>query len=120
MSHTQLGLIPESQLDYELGTSRFILRQQGFDARHFVYPGGSYVKNNAGEKTDTRSNLCKWGWLVLMLHVFQPQWATPEKQKELRDLIAYVKSKSKDIVTVSEGMSIYGKEYDHGALLWIT
>ncbi|QNU03865.1 polysaccharide deacetylase family protein [Peribacillus butanolivorans] len=130
MTHAHLGLIPESQLDYELGTSRDILLQQGFVARHFVYPGGSYVKNNACEKTDT-SVLNKvrnyydsaWvinesinkgelfnnykglligfdalgtlgsakaavdqifangGWLVLMMHVFQPQWATPKNRK---------------------------------------
>lgn len=161
MTHPQLGLIPLNQLDYELGMSRDTLRSEGLDAKNFVYPGGSYVKNNASPATDnsvlnairpyydsawvienatnrgifnnhrglrqdfdtsTLAQAKAWvddifangGWVVLMIHTFRDVWKTAEKKQDLRDFIDYVKSKNIDVVTVKEGLKLYGNIYEVG------
>lgn len=162
MSHRQLGLIQLNELDYELGKSRDILKQEGLNVKSFVYPGGSYVKDNgnenadnsvlnelkayyesawvindgintevfdnhkavrksfdavgtlAGIKTAVDEIYANGGWLVLMVHTFFAQWATVEKQQELKDLIDYINTKSIDIVTIDEGLKVYGNVYDMG------
>ena len=56
------------------------------------------------------------GWLVFTSHFFYAQWATPEKQQELRDLIDYINLNGIDIVTVKEGLEIHGNIIDYGKL----
>ena len=56
------------------------------------------------------------GWLVFTSHFFYAQWATPEKQQELRDLIDYINLNGIDIVTVNEGLEIHGNIMDYGKL----
>lgn len=56
------------------------------------------------------------GWLVFTSHMWYSQWATQEKQQDLKDLIDYIKSLGIDIVTASEGNEIWGNIYDYGRL----
>lgn len=99
--------------------SAFVINEQSnyapinnFEIKRYSF---DYVGQLANIKTKIDEIYSKGtGWVVLMIHPQFEPWKTEEKKQELRDLIAYVKSKNIEIVTADKGLETYGNVIDVG------
>lgn len=66
-----------------------------------------YYKSKVDEAIDSN------GWLIFKIHVHAPQHDATQQQ-HLKDTIAYILSKGVDVVTIREGLQVFGNVLDVG------